>query len=277
MDYSKKILEFFNEEIVTIFKDTINTYCKNKRTPKYSIEYYLYNIVLVMKETTSWKSLNKFYDFKPYHYKTINKIHLKWSKLNIYNIVYNKLLQKNILDKLKGSKNLTLFIDSTNIYNKNGSENVGFGANPKKKESKLSIICDEHKNVLSLTLVNTNKKISNYTLPHDSKTTTTSINDLLKNKFKCNKIFLIGDKGYILNEKNKQILFKKYKIEIVHPHRKNQKKKTSKKHKKLLKKRYVVENVISKLKQCNRVCFRKDRLKSTYIGFCFLALVTFLK
>ena len=92
MDYSKKILEFFNEEIVTIFKDTINTYCKNKRTPKYSIEYYLYNIVLVMKETTSWKSLNKFYDFKPYHYKTINKIHLKWSKLNIYYIVYNKLL-----------------------------------------------------------------------------------------------------------------------------------------------------------------------------------------
>ena len=37
-----------------------------------------------------------------------------------------------------------------------------------KKESKLSIICDEQKNVISLTLVNTNKKISNYTLPHNS-------------------------------------------------------------------------------------------------------------
>jgi len=47
--------------------------------------------------------------------------------------VYNKLLRKNILDKLKGSKNLTLIIDSTNIYNKNSSENVGYGANPKKK------------------------------------------------------------------------------------------------------------------------------------------------
>ena len=33
MDYSKKILEIFSEEIMKIFKDTINIYCKNKRTP----------------------------------------------------------------------------------------------------------------------------------------------------------------------------------------------------------------------------------------------------
>lgn len=60
-------------------------------------------------------------------------MHLKWSKLNIYNIVYNKLLNKYILNTLKGSSNLTLFIDSSNIYNKYSIDDIGYGFNPKKK------------------------------------------------------------------------------------------------------------------------------------------------
>ena len=97
-----------------IFKDIINTYCKNKRTliqHRFTMRIvhintlsniYLYNIVLVLKETTSWKSLNKFYDLKPYYYKTINKMHFRWSKLNIYNIIYNKiLLRKKYIGQVK--------------------------------------------------------------------------------------------------------------------------------------------------------------------------------
>jgi hypothetical protein len=49
MDYSKKLLEIFNTEIIDIFKNTINKYCKNKRTPKYTTEYYLYNIIIFKK------------------------------------------------------------------------------------------------------------------------------------------------------------------------------------------------------------------------------------
>ena len=41
MDYLKKILEIFNEDIVTIFKDTINTYL-TKRIKK--IDYNMMNI-----------------------------------------------------------------------------------------------------------------------------------------------------------------------------------------------------------------------------------------
>ena len=57
MDYSKKLLEIFNTEIINIFKNTINKYCKNKRTPKYTTEYYLYNIILVLRKTSSWSSI----------------------------------------------------------------------------------------------------------------------------------------------------------------------------------------------------------------------------
>ena len=37
---------------------------------------------------------------------------------------------------LEGSSNLTLFIDSSNIYNKYGIDDIGYGFNPKKRESK---------------------------------------------------------------------------------------------------------------------------------------------
>jgi hypothetical protein len=78
IDYSKKLLEIFNTEIIDgIFKNTINKYCKNKRTPKYTTEYYLYNIILVLRKTSSWSSINEFNYKKTFHYKTINKMHLK--------------------------------------------------------------------------------------------------------------------------------------------------------------------------------------------------------
>lgn len=54
---------------------------------------------------------------------------------------------------LKYSKNITLFIDSSNIYNKKGIESIGYGANSKKRGSKISVICDKNENVYSLTLV----------------------------------------------------------------------------------------------------------------------------
>jgi hypothetical protein len=68
--------------------------------------------------------------------------------------------------KTKGSKKINLFIDSTNIYNKND----GYGFNQKKKETKMSTICDDNKIILSHTIIDTidkskqekqNKNISN--------------------------------------------------------------------------------------------------------------------
>ena len=192
------------------------------------------------------------------------------------------------MNNLKSSSNLTLFIDSSNIYNKNGCMNTGYGMNPKKKESRISVICDKDKNVFSLTLIRVKEKTVNQetvnqktvirnTFPHDSKTIKSSVLDLIKNKLKYKKLFLVGDKGYALKKNNKKKLLNDYNIELVYPHRRNQKEKTPKKHKVLLKKRYVVENVFSKLKQFNRICVRKDKLDTTYLGFCFLSLLLTFK
>jgi transposase len=48
-------------------------------------------------------------------------------------------------------------------------------------------------------------------------------------------------------------------------------KNTTNNHKKLLKDRYVIENVFANLKRFNRICIRRDRLAVTFKGFLFLA------
>jgi transposase len=97
----------------------------------------------------------------------------------------------------------------------------------------------------------------------------------IKNTKKTN---LICDKGYIRSQKDKKQILNKYNTDIICPNRKNQKEKTSNKHKKLLKKRYVIENVFANLKRFNRICLRKDKLTVTFTGFLFLATIfTFKK
>lgn len=55
------------------------------------------------------------------------------------------LLKKYKLTNLKNSQNINLFIDSC--------ENVSYGMNPKKKESKISVICDKNKTIYSIRMV----------------------------------------------------------------------------------------------------------------------------
>ena len=160
------------------------------------------------------------------HYKTIQDIHLKWAKENIYEYAYINLLKKYKLKDLKSTKNIYLFIDTTLIYNKNGCENVSYGMNPKKKESMVSIICDKNKTIYSIT--------THKTATYDGHTIDKSIQSIINNdQFKYKKINLIGDKGYARNKKDKSDLLINHKINLVYPNRKNQKQKTSNKNKKL--------------------------------------------
>lgn len=179
-----------------------------------------------MKDLQKWSALQYHFGVKrpKYHYKTIQDKHLKWSRLDIYKKTYKVLLKKYKLKYLKYSKNITLFIDSSNIYNKKGIESIGYGANPKKKESKISVICDKNENVYSLTLVDTIQKTGiKKTLPHDSKTINKSVSELLSNGVKYKKLYLVGDKGYCLNITDKKIMLNTNNIELVYPNRRNQK------------------------------------------------------
>lgn len=277
-NYKNKLYAILNKEFVDEFVKLSGYSWLSSRTPKYSTEYYLYHIILVLTDLKSWKSLQLLMNNKPKnHYKTIQDKHYKWSQDNIYERTY-KAINKKYHQNQSDTDILNLFIDSTNIYNKYGHENIGYGQNPKKQESRISAICDENKNIHSLILVKsiTKTDIKN-TLPHDSSTIIPSLDNLLNTNLKYKEINLIGDKGYATNEQTKKGIKDKYRVNLVYPHKRNQIIKTSDEHKKLLKHRYVIENVFCKLKVYDRITVRKDKKECTYMGFAYLASMLFFK
>ena len=279
--YIDKMSKIINIEFINEFLKLINKRCPYFRKLKYSNEYYLYYILLVLVHLQKWKSLTLLHtDKKENHYKSIQQVHLKWCKLNIYEDVYKLLLNKYKYTNIKQSKNLFLFIDSTDIYNKKGIENIGYGSDPKKKKTRISTICDINKNILSITFVDTKMKLPKLngsqirkTLSHDSKSIEKSIDNLLIDVSKFKKIILVGDKGYARKKEDKKMLLKTRNTQIVYPKRKNQKTKTSINDKKLLKNRYIIENVFANMKMFTRICLRNDRLNITFKGFLFLSTI----
>ena len=131
---NNKLYRLINKEFVIEFVKLVNINCRPIRKQKYSTEYYLYHIILVLTNLQTWKSLQLLHENKCVnHHKTIQDKHLQWSRLNLYEKTYKLIHDKYNLKKLKKSANLTLFIDSANIYNKNGQEQIGYGQNPKNK------------------------------------------------------------------------------------------------------------------------------------------------
>jgi hypothetical protein len=284
--YLQKLSQMMDIDYVNEILNLIDAKYINVRKSTYSNEYYLYYIMLVLKELQKWSSLMiLFDDEKKYHYKSISRIHLKWSKLNIYEEAYKILLEKYKKVSIKGSAYLISFIDSTDIYNKNGCEKIGYGQDPKKKKTRVSAICDTNKNILSLIVTDRHLKEVEFngrkylkpTLQNDTKSVIPTIDKLLIDQLKCKQFKLVGDKGYATSEENKIILDAIKNTDIIYPHRRNQKNKTPIEHKKILKKRYIIENVFAGLKHFDRICMRKDRLETTFIGFLFLATICMFK
>ncbi len=249
----------------------LNLKCPVKYKSKYSNEYFLDLILLVLTELQNWSSI-QFISTQSkykYHYKTIQDKHCLWSKLNIYEEVYFNILKNyNLQNNVD-----TLFIDTSDIYNKNGIECIGFGGqNKKKKKSLLSVICDKNKNVYACILVESTENIKKVkTFPHDINTVISTLDSAIDHGIKIKNTNLVGDKGYISKDlKNK---LKERNINFVYPSRKNAKIKTPIDDKIHLKNRYVIENLFADIKKYNRICMRKDILKCTYIGFVYLALM----
>lgn len=277
-EYFDKLSKLLDKDYLNVLLNLIEEKCPYKRTPKYMNEYYLYYIVLLLTDLQKWKSLRLLHPEKSkYHYKTIQDKHLEWSNLNIYEEAYKIVLNKYKKVNIKKSANLLLFIDSSDIYNKNGSEQIGYGQDPKKKKTKISAICDKNKTILSLIITKVNKKSTRNTLKNDAYTITETFNNLLIDKPICKSIKLVGDKGYARTKIDRENLLKENNIDLIYPHRRNQKENTPISNKKLLKNRYVIENVFAKLKRFDRICMRKDKLSETFKGFLFLATILTLK
>lgn len=205
------------------------------RKDKFHINTYLNPILEVLFYGHSWahvKHSNKV------HISTIIKKFHKWKQLGVFKIGLDNMTDKYIANK----KIKRLFIDSTCIQNINCSDkSIQYYHKIKsKKQIKLSILCTENNIPISYHLSNPKE--------HDSKHVPILVNNLRNNNILLNKnCYIIGDKGYI--SKKTVYNVKDKKIKIVASKRKNQKSKHNKNTKKLLNKRYIVEQTFSHLKR----------------------------
>lgn len=193
---------------------------------------------------------------------TIKKKFYLWKKNGIFKLAYEQMF--SLYAKNKKFKNL--FIDSTCIQNINCS-NIFVSYYHKiksKKQIKVSIISTDKNIPLCYDI--TNPKV------HDSniEPIITKLRKIPNIKFAKNAK-LIGDKGYIRKKKNYNI--KNVRTTLITPKRKNQKSRNNKKTKKILKKRYVVEQTFSHLKRSyKRLQMVYDRNLENYETFLLMAL-----
>lgn len=250
--------------IVNYVTHFVNLLCHPKKKTLYSTEYYFNNMIDMLKNKVSWNSL-VFPDKPKHHNSTIRKMFAKWSKLNIFQMVYNKILDDNYVPILDERNRFSLIIDSSKIYNRNGVEFIGTDYdNPKKKVTKISIITDMNKVPLNVEVFKGTE--------HDTNTIIGTHKGLPK-YIKESTINLVADKGYKLKAVRKKKLYKKG-ILLCEPRRKNEKKRKIDNYKKeLLKKRYKIEQSIEQIKKYNRICIRRDNLGVTYKSFMFLGLI----
>jgi transposase len=258
-----------DKKIIKFILERINLKCPNKRKPKYTNEYYLNKIIFILKSGCSFRDANN--TFIDHHYSTIYKKYIYWTEYGIFNNLYMKLINeyKNKFLKHKHkSYILDLFIDSTNIRNKNGKDCLGRNYQDKYKNgNKITIISTKDKFPLAAKIDKANK--------HDSKILTDGIIRNMKNNLELNKITIVGDKGYIINDDKKK-QFNRRNIKIIHPYRKNQKKKNNKMELKLLGKRYRIENFFAGLKQFKKIQLRYESKIINYEGFLKISLIVIM-
>jgi hypothetical protein len=267
-----EIYEHFKKYIIEIVKDKY----PQKRTRKYSFEYYLENFVHVLNDFVKWSSL-QFLDKKQksYHWKSIYNEFNKWTKDNVFEEAFYKFINSKYfkISKVKKDKNINLFIDVTKIANHLGSEGIAINGEYKKKNvTNLTIICDQNKLPLSVSCLATNKIIYNgrKTSVHEIKNVQNTLNNInlpIKDYINLN---LIGDRGYISQEKFK-IMGRK--LNTITPKRKNQHTKNTNKEKNLLKNRHIIENLFATIKSNNRLIIRKDKKLNNYLSFLYMNML----
>ena len=247
--------EILMKHYKNVLLDVIKIFDVHKlgRKNKYTTDFYIDNIFRILFYGECWNT----FKCNKCDRSTIRKKFYKWKNLDIFTIAYNLLFNKYA----KHRTFRELFIDSTIIENLNCSEMIGRYYKIKtKNQFKISVICDNNRVPLVY-------KISN-PAHHDNTFIKPLICDLKCNLHDMSK--LMGDKGYITKHKN--IQHKNKKVTIVYPYRVNQKKHNNQQNKKLLKKRYIVEQLFSHLKRTyRRLKYGFDRYMVNYNTFFIMA------
>lgn len=292
-----KFIEITKNNILKVYKDDFDK--KYKR--KYTIDYYLNLMFELINDVNNWHGISKLKIYNPinknnnhipkYHWKTVQNLFNKWSKDGIFKMGFDNYIN----DKTIKVNEIDLFIDTTQINNKYGVENIALNVdNKKKKATKISFLADHDKFIYSVCSVpindknkrkykkrrkknkkrrkqkyikkikkNNKKKVKVKGFVHDVNTIKHTIKNINKKyKFKIN---LVGDKGYI---SSKKYYFKKGKITLITASKSNQKNKI--KNKKIIE-RKIIENTIACIKKNERIMTRKDHLLHTYMSWIYIS------
>jgi transposase len=257
---------------IKILLNLIQQKCsKFGRKQKYKNIHYLKQIIYVLNSGISWNYLKG-----KLHYTTYYKKIRKWSRQHIFEDAHKIMLNKIYDNKVDTNtlKDKLFFMDSSDIMNKNGFQNIGRSYKYHfKNATRVNVLLDNNGIPLNLIIKSANT--------HDTKLTLETFDEtsykIIKNKI------VIADGGY-LSKKNKTYL-KNKKIQFICPYKRKYKTKnnvTKRKtntyyEKMLLKERYVNETFFSWLKNNKRLMIRYDRLTETFSSFLYLKILQIME
>ena len=219
-------------------------------------EIYYNEFVNLLKEGKQWRDLKNIASYTVYFKKF-----KEWSINNLFKEAYFILILYLIQHRYITYKQLNnTYIDSTMIRNKKGSECIGMNYSDKfKYGTKSSVICTKNGIPISLVCIPSNI--------HDINTVENTINSSILN---LNNKKIGGDKGYkskLLRDKLKQ----NNNIDFITENKKNSKDSNNNKNNIFLKKRYIIENLFSWLKNNKRIQLRYDKYIHNYEQFTYMS------
>ena len=210
------------------------------------------SIFTIISYNLPWYKINNIKGFT-ISYSNYFRFFKKLLSSNIFNLVYSDLVKYKFSDLKNYDKIFS--IDSTIIFNNNGSEEISKIPNyTKKKGSKLSIIIHNE------TLIPISVSIS------DAKTSDINLleKNILASKINLKNSTILGDKGYI-SQKIKNNLKNNSDINLLTYKRKNMYNKNTDEENIILKQRVKIENFFSIIK--NKYKMLKYRNQKKYIYF----------
>jgi transposase len=219
-------------------------------------EIFYNEFIDMLKSGKQWRDLNKVASYTVYFKKF-----KEWSINNLFKEAYFILILYLLQHRYITYKQINnSYIDSTMVRNKQGIECIGMNYSDKfKNGTKTSVITTQNGIPISLVCVPSNI--------HDVNTVEDTIYTSILN-LKNKK--LGGDKGYISKSLKDKLKTTKN-IDLITDHKTNTKNKNNKKNKIFLKKRYIIENLFSWLKNNKRVQLRYDKSIQNYQQFTYLS------
>jgi hypothetical protein len=231
------------------------------RPNKFSIMFYVMQIIDVLVNGTAWNKLNLRNSEckKLITGDAIRKKFNKWNEHKIFDEIHNKLLESY---KRRMAPNLldNMYLDSAVIPNVNNSDLAEYSYKyPNKKSIKINAICDEKKIIHSIFFSPSNT--------NDSKLIINPVN-----KLKTLPDNLVADAGYITDGITLRRLRLKG-INFITNKRRNMRVIIPEANKRLLKKRVVIEHTFSLLKRRYRR-FQNiyDRSVNILVGMAHIAV-----